>query len=89
MFPHVLQHHDDGVVVGTRSPHRIALAQRRTDISRQRNDDVGLLDQRPHHAFDAHVTAHHAEIRIVAHMRQTVLVVHEVIDNRDLVAPCE
>ena len=72
------QHVDDRLFVRRGCGERIAIAQRGTDQRGKRNDDVGLLHERPHRLDRSHIAADDRKVRVIADARQAVLPVHEL-----------
>ena len=83
------QHVDDRLLVRRGCGERIAIAQRGTDQRGKRNDDVGVLHERPHRLHRSHVAADDGKVRVIAHRRKAVLPVHEVVDDGDGAAALE
>ena len=84
------EHVDDGLFVGRGGRERIAIAERRTDERGERNDDVGILQQRAHRIHRPHVAAHEGEVRVIADGRARLsCAVHEVVDDGDREAALE
>ena len=85
----MLQHRKDRVAICSRRSDGILVAERRSHERGKRNDSVSLLEQRQECTFDADVAPYHAEICVIAHMVQAVLLVHEAIEHCDLMSEVE
>jgi hypothetical protein len=77
----VVEHLHDGGEVGGGRRQRIAIAQRRADERRERNDDVRVLQERPHRLHRPDVAANERKLRVIAHGGEAVLPVHEAVDR--------
>jgi hypothetical protein len=63
----------------------ITVTERCPDQRGKRNDDVGRSQEIGQHAFVPAIAPHHLETLLAATIHQTVLAIHEIIQDGDLV----
>ena len=81
--------HFHGAMIHALRSGLVVIAQRRAHERGQRNDDVRVLEQGPHHFRIATVTAHDVKGLVLAAICQTILAKHKVVQHGNLVAEPE